>query len=147
MNVVSFMQEEKERNAELIKQSRLAKGITQLELAERTNISLRSIQRIEKADVAARAYTLKVIAAALELDSNLLTAGLPADIAQAEQPGVTRNNTKKWIISIGTAGIMLLFGGAFLSQAPRFPETHFEIFLFWGMVSILYMIILLRIWK
>ena len=40
---------------------RLAKGLTQNELAEKCNISLRTIQRIESADVTPRSYTTKVI--------------------------------------------------------------------------------------
>lgn len=44
---------------------RLAKGLTQIELAESCNLSLRTIQRIEGAEVLPRAYTVKQIFEAL----------------------------------------------------------------------------------
>lgn len=40
---------------------RLAKGFTQSELAEKCNISLRTIQRIESAEVTPRSFTIKTI--------------------------------------------------------------------------------------
>ena len=40
---------------------RLAKGLTQGELAEKCNLSLRTIQRIESAEVSPRSYTVKMI--------------------------------------------------------------------------------------
>ena len=47
---------------------RLAKGLTQSELAEKCKISLRTIQRIELAEVAPRSYSLKSIFSVLEFD-------------------------------------------------------------------------------
>ncbi len=44
-----------------IAELRLAKGLTQGQLAEKCNISLRTIQRIEAAEVSPRSYTVKVI--------------------------------------------------------------------------------------
>ena len=49
---------------------RKAKGLTQEELVERCNISVRTIQRIETGDVKPRSYTLKTILSALESDIN-----------------------------------------------------------------------------
>ena len=49
-----------------IKKLRLDKGMTQEELAERTNLSTRTIQRIENGEVDPRAYTLQTLASALE---------------------------------------------------------------------------------
>ncbi len=48
-----------------ISELRLAKGLTQTELAESCNVSLRTIQRIEAAEVIPRAYTVKQIIEAL----------------------------------------------------------------------------------
>lgn len=45
---------------------RLSKGLTQLELANRSNVSLRTIQRIESAEVTPRSYTVKIIFDALD---------------------------------------------------------------------------------
>lgn len=48
-----------------VSELRLEKGMTQSELAEKCNISLRTVQRIEAAEVTPRSYTLKVIFSAL----------------------------------------------------------------------------------
>ena len=47
---------------------RLAKGLTQTELAEKCNLSLRTIQRIESTEVVPRSFTLKLIFKALDYD-------------------------------------------------------------------------------
>lgn len=56
------------KTGELIKQLRIKKGLTQEELAEKTNISARTIQRIENGKVEARAYTLQSLAKALDVN-------------------------------------------------------------------------------
>ena len=47
---------------------RQAKGLTQTELAEKCNLSLRTIQRIESTEVTPRSYTLKLIFEVLDFD-------------------------------------------------------------------------------
>lgn len=47
---------------------RLSKGLTQSELSELCNVSLRTIQRIELAEVTPRSFTLKTIFSVLEYD-------------------------------------------------------------------------------
>lgn len=47
---------------------RTAKGLTQEELVEKCNISVRTIQRIESGEVTPRIYTIKTILAALDYD-------------------------------------------------------------------------------
>jgi transcriptional regulator with XRE-family HTH domain len=47
---------------------RLSKGLTQSELAEKCSIGLRTIQRIESAEVTPRSYTVKLIFSCLEYD-------------------------------------------------------------------------------
>ena len=49
---------------------RTAKGLTQEELVELCNISIRTIQRIENGEVAPRSFTVKTILAALDYDLN-----------------------------------------------------------------------------
>jgi transcriptional regulator with XRE-family HTH domain len=51
-----------------ISELRLAKGLTQGELAEKCNLSLRTIQRIESAEVSPRSYTVKLIFTSLEYE-------------------------------------------------------------------------------
>lgn len=60
------------KTGQLIKDLRLKKGITQEELSAKTDISVRTIQRIENGDVDPRAYTLQSIAAALDVDFEVL---------------------------------------------------------------------------
>lgn len=51
-----------------IAKARKLKGFTQEELADKTNVTVRTIQRIENGESLPRAYTLKSIATALEMD-------------------------------------------------------------------------------
>ncbi len=55
----------------LIKELRTKKGLTQEELADKTEVSARTIQRIENGEVDPRAYTLQMIAKALDVDYSL----------------------------------------------------------------------------
>lgn len=55
----------------LIKELRTQKGLTQEELAAKTELSTRTIQRIENGEVDPRSYTLQMIANALEVDFSL----------------------------------------------------------------------------
>jgi transcriptional regulator with XRE-family HTH domain len=51
-----------------ISELRKAKGLTQEELVEKCNISVRTLQRIETGEVTPRIYTIKTILAALDYD-------------------------------------------------------------------------------
>lgn len=53
--------QEKQKNMTAIwlREGRLSKGLTQKELSEQSNISVRSIQRIENGDITPRSHTLK----------------------------------------------------------------------------------------
>lgn len=51
-----------------ITELRKAKGLTQEELVEKCNISVRTIQRIEAGEVTPRSYTVKTILSALDFD-------------------------------------------------------------------------------
>lgn len=55
----------------LIKELRIKKGFTQEELAKLTDLSTRTIQRIENGKVDPRAYTLQMIAKALHVDYSI----------------------------------------------------------------------------
>jgi transcriptional regulator with XRE-family HTH domain len=56
---------------QVIKELRIKKGLTQEELAEKTELSARTIQRIENGEVDPRAYSLQMIAKALDVDFSL----------------------------------------------------------------------------
>jgi len=56
-----------------ISELRIAKGLTQSELAEKCHLSLRTIQRIESAEVTPRSYSIKLIFKNLDYDAYNLT--------------------------------------------------------------------------
>ncbi|UUC46000.1 helix-turn-helix domain-containing protein [Flavobacterium cerinum] len=130
--------------AELLRTGRIAKGYTQQKLSEVTNVSLRSIQRIEKGQVKPRMYTLQLLSAELGIQI--------ADLSLSEKSSepLTKkqiNFAREIILSVGS-GLFLLFGSvAFLCQSVRFPETRFELYAFWAIITLVYLIITLKIWK
>src|SRR5690349_8023990 len=63
----------------LVKEARTAKGFTQKELAELSNISIRSIQRIENGEIAPRSYTLKTLAGVLGMSFEEMQEEKPAE--------------------------------------------------------------------
>lgn len=62
-------------------------GLTQTELAERCNLSLRTIQRIEAQEVTPRSYTIKVIFESLGYS--------PGQLAEDDAEEANRNNLKR----------------------------------------------------
>lgn len=127
--------------ATLVKEGRIAKGFTQKELSELTNISTRSIQRIENGELTPRLYTIKTLSATLgfrldELESEL-THQEPSNL----------NAAQKIILSIGASLFIGFLAWAFTAQSNRFPETHFETFLFIAGVILVITLVIFLIWK
>jgi len=129
-----------EQIAEMVKIARLAKGYTQKELADLAGINLRSLQRIENANVKPRSYTMK------QLEKFLIF-----EIANAkpnlQERKHEKTSLKKLILSFGYAILLLIAAMAFLAQSTRFPETNFELLIFIGAFITFYMLLLLRIWR
>lgn len=90
------------KTGQLIKELRLKKGITQEELAAKTDISVRTIQRIENGEVDARAYTLQTIAAALNVDFEFLAGTEP----ESNVPDDKESNS--WLPLLHLSGLLLL---------------------------------------
>jgi|PlaIllAssembly_1097288.scaffolds.fasta_scaffold113406_1 transcriptional regulator with XRE-family HTH domain len=59
------------KTGERIRDLRIKKGLTQEELAEKTELSVRTIQRIENGEVDPRSFTLQMIAKALNVDFSI----------------------------------------------------------------------------
>ena len=59
---------------------RKSKGLTQTELSEKCNITVKTIQRIESGRVTPRSYTVKTISQALSVDFFAFSV-CPSDIA------------------------------------------------------------------
>lgn len=70
---------------------RKLKGYTQEELSQKTEVTVRTIQRIEKGDVSPHLQTIKLLASALEVEVN--------DLLPLENPK-EENVQKKWLLLI-----------------------------------------------
>ncbi len=68
---------------------RKRKGLTQEQLAEAANVTVRTIQRIESGESMPRAYTLKTIATALNIEFELLAPGPGGDGVVVKDPTET----------------------------------------------------------
>jgi transcriptional regulator with XRE-family HTH domain len=140
--------------ATLVKDGRIAKGYTQKELAELTNISIRSIQRIENASLLPRSYTLKTIAEALDLSFSAFVENHETmDDTVSGKPSIflpqknTITNQQRIIVSIAIPLLGIFLAIAFISQSNKFPETTFELMLFWAALIGLITTTLYFIWQ
>lgn len=131
----------------LIKQSRIKKGFTQQQVADMTQLSLRSVQRIEKGEVMPRRYSLEMLANQLEFT----LINVEDELTELKsQPVIIRqplNNARKFILTWGLAFSLILLTGAFIAQSRGFPQTRFEELLLWAGVAIPYLIFVWKIWK
>lgn len=80
--------------AEQLTYQRKLKGLSQEQLAEKTKVTVRTIQRIEKGDVAPHLKTVKLLAVALDLDVD--------DLLQLDNPR-EENTQIKWLFLIHTS--------------------------------------------
>ncbi len=85
---------------EKIKQLRISRGMTQEDLAAKTDLSVRTIQRIENDEVDPRLYTLNLIANALEVDLEALNEK-KEEMAQQKLD----SENQKWFALIHLSGL------------------------------------------
>ena len=138
-----------------LRDGRLAKGLTQKELSEKSNISVRSIQRIERGEITPRSYTIKTLAEILGLSyDDFLKAARQQNFTIVEGEGVSGwqwmpalNVSQRIILSIGIGIVLLFLALAFVAQSSSFPETQFESFLFSGFVIMMITVSLFFLWK
>lgn len=133
---------QKQMISEFVKQGRLAKGYTQKELSELSNISVRSIQRIENGEILPRSYTLKTLSEILGLSFDELQNAEPA-----RKQLFKLNRNQKLILSFGLSLFIILLSWAYIAQSPSFPETNFEFFVFAAVVLLLLTAFLTIIWR
>ncbi|ALL05550.1 hypothetical protein AQ505_08640 [Pedobacter sp. PACM 27299] len=141
----------KEKIAKLIKEARLRKGYSQQQLADLAQLNLRSVQRMEKAEVLPRAYSLNLLATHLDLDIEVFEE-IKSNIAAVPGASPTGNNqldkkSTKIILSTTLVLLTVLLTAAFLSQSSGFPETSFELFLFLALIVAMNGFLFWRIWK
>jgi transcriptional regulator with XRE-family HTH domain len=86
-----------------IKELRIKKGLTQEELADLTELSARTIQRIENGEVDPRAFTLQMIAKALDVDFSLFVEDEAEDNKELKEIG-----SKNWSALIHLSGLLPL---------------------------------------
>ena len=87
----------------LIKELRIKKGMTQEELADKTEVSARTIQRIENGEVDPRAYTLQMIAKALDVDFSTFVEN-----ESDEDQEVQKVNDNNWLGLLHLSGLFPL---------------------------------------
>lgn len=138
-----------------LREGRLSKGLTQKELSERSNISIRSIQRIENGEIIPRSYTLKTLAGILELSfEEFMKSARKQNITIDEHDDVetkpsssSLNHPQRIILSIGIGLVITFLAWAFASQAENFPETTFELLVFVATVLTLITSALFFLWR
>lgn len=87
----------------LIKELRIKKGLTQEKLADKTELSARTIQRIENGEVDPRAYTLQMIAKALDVDISIFTETVSEINIESN-----KENERIWLALIHLSGLFFL---------------------------------------
>ncbi|WP_426485217.1 helix-turn-helix domain-containing protein [Flavobacterium sp. 2] len=130
-----------------IKSARTAKGLTQIQLAEASGISLRSIQRIENGEVEARSYTLGVLQEKLNFELNATHLKIESQSQYDKKNDIKNNRSKKIIYSYIGAGVIFIVSGFFLTMSASFPETNFELYTFMIATIAAYSLVLLLVWK
>lgn len=140
----------KENIAKLIKEARLKKGYSQQQLATLAQLNLRSVQRIENAEVLPRAYSLNLLAQQLDLDMEALkqiNSPINSPPVATTKQSIPVNKARKLVLSFALLGLTTLLTAAYLSQAKKFPETNFEFFLLLSLVVAIDAFVLWRLWK
>jgi transcriptional regulator with XRE-family HTH domain len=134
------------QTARIVKSGRLKKPMTQKELSDMAGISLRSLQRIEKAEVLPRLYTLRQLAEHIDLD---ITCASQTSVASKSIVAIRAkpNLPIKWILSISSLVFIVLSFSAFVIQSPTFPENLFETLNMVLVGCIIYTFIIYNIWK
>lgn len=110
----------------LIKELRIKKGMTQEELASLTELSVRTIQRIENGEVDPRSYSLQMIAKALEVDFGLFAAQV-----SDESMEMSTVNHRHWLGFLHLSGLLpLVFPSVIIwnlrKDKTNAPSVHFR---------------------
>lgn len=138
-----------------LREGRLSKGFTQKELSERSNISIRSIQRIENGEIIPRSHTLKTLAGILELSfeefmksarKQNITIQENEDVETSSASSSVLNVPQQIILSTGICMVIIFLAWAYTSQAKNFPETTFELLVFAATVLTLITSTLFFLW-
>ena len=91
------------KTGEKIRDLRIKKGMTQEELAEKTELSVRTIQRIESGEVDPRSFSLQMIAKALEVDFSIFN-----DSEFSDSDETHKEDEKISLVILHLSGLFLL---------------------------------------
>lgn len=95
------MQNENSSLGNKVRDSRKKLGLSQEALAEKANVSLSTIQRIEKGTVKPRAFTLKILAETLELDAaKLFSFDIEKDDFESSIQSLKRMNLYTFLFAL-----------------------------------------------
>ncbi|WP_176852044.1 helix-turn-helix transcriptional regulator [Mucilaginibacter sp. OK268] len=134
------------QTAMMVRHGRLKKSLTQKELSGLAGISLRSLQRIENAEVLPRLYTWRRLAEHINLD--LSHESQHALVSESiDTVPVKPNLPRKWILSVSSLVVIVLSFSAYVIQSPTFPETLFETLNMVFAGCVIYAIIIYKVWK
>lgn len=137
------MENEKQKMiASVVKAKRTDLNYTQQELADLCKVSLRSIQRIENGEVYPRQYTLNELAKNLNFSLDILK--VKGDTKQITlKSDLAKKRIKSFALVVGT----ILLSAAFVAQSNNFPETNFELYLFFTAILAFLSLGLLFLWR
>jgi transcriptional regulator with XRE-family HTH domain len=128
--------------SQAVKEARAAKGYTQKELSELSNISIRSIQRIENGEIMPRSYTLKTLAGILGISFEDMQ-----EVTLAEKKKIHISRGQKIVLSAAIPLFLFFVCWAYVAQSRRFPETDFELLTLAACLLLLVATALVFIWK
>ncbi len=107
-----------------IKELRLLKGLTQEDLAERTHLSVRTIQRIESGDVDPRTYTLSLLAEALEVELETFTTEKAHSAHITQSAPISDAEKTKWLALLHISGLLSLLLPPLIIYIWKKEEVH-----------------------
>ncbi len=128
--------------AAYVKEGRLAKGYTQKELSDLSNVSVRSIQRIENAEIIPRSYTIKTLFDVLEIPVEKIQQVNPAG-----KKALKINKEQKVILTIAIPVVVFLAVWAFISQSATVPETTFEAVILALITIVILIVFFIYMWR
>lgn len=109
---------DQENIAKSITDARNKAGLTQQELADKCNLNIRTIQRIEAGEVVPRCYTVRILSEALEKRIDYPT-GKEADLEEQHLRRLFLVRKKIRIATFASAMTILLITGIILIVSPN----------------------------
>lgn len=125
-----------------IKELRILKGLTQEDLAEKTNLSVRTIQRIESGDVDPRTYTLNLLAEALGVDLEEFTR----EKIDQENTAEAQIKPEQWLALLHLSGLFVMLIPPVIiwiwkKEELKDYEDHFKVVMNFQISMLIYLMV------